>query len=441
MLLVLATTGWADRIVRKDGVVLTGRIVSQTDALVTIETDKYGGKTTISVPMSEIESIERGKDGSPSKPPVKPPDPPRPKGPTYCVFPLTGQLGIEITAAPLATALNQARMRKVDYVVLYFDSSGGLVSEIEPITKVMVQSRDLRIVVLVRRALAASAVTAMACEDIYMEPGGMIGGGVPHTLATSGLPVPITGPLPAATRAMTQWAAKIGKHSELLAEGMLDVNLALSIGKQDGKIYRTHRPGAKPLKLQGQTLAFTATEAVACGLAKGVVDDVALLNAPLSVAAWKKVSVGGAYHIRQKAREAKDHQHRLKRAEAKRAYLAKIAPQLATLDRGLAAVRIEGKKAVAAKEALRQQHEAEIAQVDAEYWRARRDANDYDETNPGYAARLRRRAREIRDDRKESIRIRFQPQVATADAEINRLLAEKRALETEKKKLLAATPP
>ena len=57
------------------------------------------------------------------------PAPTKQEGPGYYPLPIIGEIGVEVTGEALDSALKEARRVKPDYVVLIFDTNGGLVSE------------------------------------------------------------------------------------------------------------------------------------------------------------------------------------------------------------------------------------------------------------------------------------------------------------------------
>src|SRR5436305_1678449 len=84
---------------------------SESPTHVTFESDSGGITLRMRVARAQIRSIERQVV----------------EGTGYCVIPLCGAIGDQVTAAALKAALAEARRAGAEYVILQIDSPGGSV--------------------------------------------------------------------------------------------------------------------------------------------------------------------------------------------------------------------------------------------------------------------------------------------------------------------------
>src|SRR5689334_18843865 len=99
----------ADTVETNDGKTLSGKIVDQTAAGVTVEIRTEGMTFRRKVPMARVKQITR--DAA--------------EGPGYCAVPLIGDVGTDITGDALTRALSEARKANPKFIVLVVDSGGG----------------------------------------------------------------------------------------------------------------------------------------------------------------------------------------------------------------------------------------------------------------------------------------------------------------------------
>jgi ATP-dependent protease ClpP protease subunit len=300
-LFALCSVAGGDILKTRDGRSFEGLIVSEEGGQVVFEAHKYGSKIIVRVRRSNVASLEKREFTAPAaKPPQLqasekssvedlPPEPPAPpveqhEGKVYCVIPLFGDVGKEVSAEVLQKSLADAVARKATVVVLHVDSNGGLVQEVEGLVKAIREHRDqVRIVAVIRRALSAAAITAMACPEIYMEPSSMIGAATAFRMTPRGTPMAIQEKMQSVWRAMARSSAETGGHNPLLAEAMIDAALELHATRTDGAPVVEEGSGGETVSRRGRLLTLTSAEAVSCGLADGVIDELDALGAALEI--------------------------------------------------------------------------------------------------------------------------------------------------------------
>ncbi|MCX5682311.1 MAG: hypothetical protein NT049_01325, partial [Planctomycetota bacterium] len=195
----------------------------------------------------------------------------------YMVIPIKGHIG-ENFPSSAKTYLDRATKLNVTVIVLDIDTPGGLVVEAEQTVDLMIQNKNFRFVALVRSALSAGAMLALACNEIYMTDTATIGAAVSYRRDADGsivrLPPDVDEKFQSAWRAVCRKAADHGGHDSLLAEAMADRSFALTMRKAGDRIVLERDGTGDVLKANGKILTLTAREAVACGLAKGIAEDI-----------------------------------------------------------------------------------------------------------------------------------------------------------------------
>lgn len=223
-------------------------------------------------------------NGEPKPPPVV-----KHAGPTYYLAPLRGEVGTSMLAANLEKVLADAATRSPTVVVLQMDSPGGSVAEVERLVDAIQKyKKQMRIVVWVHKAISAAAITSFSVDDIYMKKGSVFGAATAFRVTRQGTAEEIEEKMQSAWRAMGRSAAELGNHPSVLAEGMIDASIGIYLKREGGKpvLSAQESPGASVVKRPGKLLTLTASEAVDCGLAKAMVDDLDSLGKALGFAGW-----------------------------------------------------------------------------------------------------------------------------------------------------------
>lgn len=154
----------------------------------------------------------------------------------------------------LRRAFREAQEAKVKAVIIDMQTPGGGLKETEEIITLIRACRNKGIPVYTfvnPSAISAGAITAMACEAIYMTPGATIGDAMPIIMTQEG-PQEVTGGLRekifSPTLAMVRALAQENGYSEEMAQSMVDPDYEFVIGDQ-------------VLCEEGKLLTLTAEEA------------------------------------------------------------------------------------------------------------------------------------------------------------------------------------
>jgi len=466
-ILVVSQVALADTLKKRNGTVLQGRIVSETDDHVVFEWTQFG-KCIVKVPREEIIQLTRGHYDpnltSVPKPKIdpgtgtgtdKPADNPKPAGkPTgkvlrFCYIPVVGEIGVEVKAEDFEVVARNVLTYKAETLVLYIDSPGGSTTHTRKILAKLARLKGVRLVALVKRAHSTAAVIAMACPDIYMVADATIGDVTPFKGKKATKPAAFPSPAAAAFRT----AAQNAKHSPLILKGMMDKDVELAI--PPGKPGVVLGAGGKSLTAKGSVMTLTSTEAVQCGLARGTAADLAAIQKILGPDRWWYMAWAGGQTF-MKTRAAKN-----RLAFRQGEYRESIAPQLAALDSQIKNMEDEAARLVSESNRLKDAYARERKEILADYDRRVRHAEDqYYRDLPNYRlkvsapdyyyreARDARRARDTRLDDAEDDRDRllgkldgkYRGQFADIDARYKRLDSEARKVRKSKKKLLDAGP-
>ena len=397
MLIVVPATALADKVVKTDGTVYEGKILEERTSWIIMEVHKGEAKFTIPIPRVQVKSIVHGQGQKARTQPAEPAA--KPVGPGYYPLPIQGQIGIDVRADFLAEALKEVRAKKPDYVVLYFDSPGGSVQEMNRLLTVLEQARkELRIVALVRRALSTAAVLAMACPEIYITPAGQIGRAAGPAPDEQGQLVPLTSAEQQEVRRRLLEVARQVGHPELVAQAMADPKVEMCIRVQDGKPGAFKGRGGRVICTNEELLLLTGRDAVDAALAKGIGDDVASLHKDMGLKGWHVVRGGGWYLMMRRGREYRRKLEQARRKARRDAYMASIAPRLEEIQRQLKDVKAKGREAE------------------------------------------RRKAKLRRDRRLEELKRQNKPEADRIRREIKNWLRERRRLIEEREKLLKGVP-
>lgn len=314
VLVCLTVSAVADTLVTVDGKNFKGRLVSRDRSEVVFEVHKYGAKMTRSFPASQVKSVTEGDESEeaaepePEKP-EKSPDgegaeelalgelPPEPEappkapqeGPTYYLIRLQGMIGRDIVPRVLRKSLADAVKRGPTAVVLEIDSDGGYVKGVEPLVDVVRDySGKVRIVVYVKKAMSAAAITSFSAKEIYFAPSGLFGAATAYQLTPQGTGQAVEEKMQSVWRAVARSAAETGGHSPLLAAAMIDKRMDLHARKTEGKVVIEEGKGEKMITQKGRLLTLTAGEAEACGLSSGTVDGLDALGKQLGYSGWRQ---------------------------------------------------------------------------------------------------------------------------------------------------------
>ena len=176
-------------------------------------------------------------------------------------------------------------------MVLDIDSPGGQVDEKAKIVDLLGQQTKYTTVAHEKRAMSASAIIALTCKTIVMEPQGSIGAAVPWKFGPDGTAKDVEAKFLSAYRAVAKGAAEYGHHNPLLAEGMMDMDLILSAIHQNNMVtvVEGQPEDSRLLKKAKQILCLSTLEAEGCGLAAGSCANPRDLQKVLGLNDWSPV--------------------------------------------------------------------------------------------------------------------------------------------------------
>lgn len=439
VILVVVSAGicHADTVVTTDGRILQGRIESQRPDGTVFMKLQYG---RVVVPRARIASIELGRTPTVAAKPQRTTALPELKlaaaGPAYYMLPIVGEIGVEVKAEFLKKALALARSRS-HILVLYIDSSGGSVAETEKIVSVLSKVKDVRTMAYVRSAMSAAAVVAMACQDICMDPEATIGGAVPYTVGPAGTPKDVGEKFKSAMRAQCRIAAELGGHSPLIMEGMVDPAIALVVKTVNGTPQVALGSGGTVLKASGKVLTLTAKEAVACGLAKGIVEDPDDACRMLGLQTWQRVKWGGWLQMTIAAKTARS---RLTVKTRREEFQKKVGPQLEKIEDAMVKIRSDIKVILATKAMIDRQYDVQISVINAKYRETLKRARRKSAYSAYESAELKDSALGTRTSELHSRFSGYQSRMLAIQTKVNTLKAQYDLLSRQKRKLMAGAP-
>jgi membrane-bound serine protease (ClpP class) len=416
---------FADTLRKTDGRILEGKVISETADGVVFEISSAGMTLRQRIPRGEIGQLTR---------PVR-------EGPGYCVIPLAGEFGREITADAFNRALAEAKRAGAKIVILAIDSGGGGVWEKEKVLAAMGKARELEFVAHVKRAISAAAIVALACPTIVMEPEASIGATVIFKVGPDGTPELVEEKWQSALRAYDRAAATMGKRSDLWVRGMTEMEIELWSVEEEGVLRLTEeavKAGGKLVKPKGRILTLTAAEAQAFGLSRGTTAEVGGIRPLLGLSAWHdagdapgSIMVAAARAARQQAAkrdaEAARFKDRLKYMDGVRGDLSRIDTRLRELD-------AQTRAAMDRMDRLKAEAEAELAAIKGELEAAIAQAKR--ENSALNAAKARAAARH----KAEQVRRKYEPLMEAARQEGHIAVTESLKLHEKRNELLAGVP-
>ena len=180
---LFASTVDADVIRLTDGRRFEGKILSQDDRKVRIDTMIGRVRATLNFDASEIASIEDTKLPTgfyePTKPAPRISDPRkfRENQTLYLEVPVIGAFGKQVFADGLARTLSYARRHKIQHVVFFVESSGGNLDEAREMYDLLKNyKKSLTYHAIVRNCLGDALAVPFWCDTLHLLPGARIGG-------------------------------------------------------------------------------------------------------------------------------------------------------------------------------------------------------------------------------------------------------------------------
>ena len=300
VLVIVAAVLWgsavasADKLTFQNGGEITGRIVSEGQEKVVIDT-RYG---RLSFPREQIVSITYQKLPPEQQAPTLPDAVEAPSGVAksgspggYYEIAVRGVIGSHVRSSLFKACLQEARRLGAHTVVLRINSPGGSVAEVEQMISAVADNGDLRFVAVCEgQVLSAAAILALSCRDIFVSRDACIGAATPYKTTGGGLPAPLQEKFLSAWRATCRTAAELGKHQPILAEAMVDPRVELYVTTENGRPVVRPGRGGQQLTTDGKLLTLTSSEAIRCGLARGRFVGVEQLGSLLKEKPWKPLN-------------------------------------------------------------------------------------------------------------------------------------------------------
>lgn len=151
-------------------------------------------------------------------------------------------------------ALEEAREKEADYLLIDMDTYGGAVNDADDIRAMMLEFEKPVFVFINKNAASAGALISIACDSIYMQKGANIGAA---TVVNGGDGSKAPDKYQSYMRSMMRSTAEANGRDPQIAEAMVDENLEV-----------------EGISNAGQVITFTAEEAIEYGFCEGLADDV-----------------------------------------------------------------------------------------------------------------------------------------------------------------------
>ncbi len=177
-----------DKITKKDGEVLEGKITKEVEGWVWFTRVQGGVETEVILNPKDIDKIERAHStpaakGEPETAPAKNENKSEGKArvhsgvPRAAVITLEGMVGVQFAAKPLEDIIPLLEEDGVSIVVLKINSGGGYLHEIQFLSDLIhLKYKDkFRTVAWIESAISAAAMSAHSLEEIYFLPKGNYG--------------------------------------------------------------------------------------------------------------------------------------------------------------------------------------------------------------------------------------------------------------------------
>lgn len=194
-LLLTPVSAMADTLYLKDGRVLEGTVEREEEGFVFFVIEVGGIRDSRLFPREEILRIERDKDtpgaNTPAKPETKPGSDPSARqkaidaGAIKIAFitlgdPPNDMVGPFMNADALEESIELLEDDEPDIVVLWINSGGGALFEVQPLSDVIEKTikPKYRVVAWIESAISAAAMTATTCEEMYFMSRGNYGAAV-----------------------------------------------------------------------------------------------------------------------------------------------------------------------------------------------------------------------------------------------------------------------
>ncbi len=216
------------------------------------------------------------------------------------VIPMRGGVGQTFRQDKLEEAIEASREFKPDVIVLEIDSPGGALSEVLKLRDYISKVRDeVRIVVWVKSAISAAAMTSMMCREIYFMKEGHMGAATAWYNDGSGEKAVTGQALEELIKEACDWSQRAGYHPFVI-QCMIDPKYVLTAdveqlpdGERRVTFYDHYKDGAEVICREGEILTLTASQAERYNISLGTVDDKQEFARMLNLSGWVEVSDAG----------------------------------------------------------------------------------------------------------------------------------------------------
>jgi len=298
----------------KDGRVLEGEIVRETDTFLFIRVMIGGvGKDELvlrsnidrieaaeapaTAPGDEMDELDRdaeSEDAAASR-----------DGAVRVAFiTLEEMVGPFMFAPALSDSVEALEDDDVDVVILRFNSGGGALAEIEPLIEVIEDEikPEYRVAAWIESAISAAAMTASICEEIYFMSEGNLGAATGFRQGGSGAESIAGRELEEVLRLM-EGVSERGQKNPLVMRAM-QVPTELSVDfTSDGRVvWRNDLEGEHIVATENDILTFDSQTAVKYQYARGVANSKDELMRQMGYSDWVEVGFD-ADEIQQRHRE------------------------------------------------------------------------------------------------------------------------------------------
>jgi membrane-bound serine protease (ClpP class) len=158
------------------------------------------------------------------------------------------------TTRYVTLALENAEKIKADYIIIEMDSYGGILTDSKDVVDLILDVKIPIWVFINKDAASAGALISIACDSIYMAPGGNIGAA---TVVSGGTGEAAPDKYQSYMRSIMRSTAEENGRDPRIAEGMVDENVVIDSIKQAGKV-----------------ITFTTAEAIEHGYCEAKVESI-----------------------------------------------------------------------------------------------------------------------------------------------------------------------
>lgn len=212
---------------------------------------------------------------------------------SYLAVPLKGKIGEEVTAPGVRDALKFARESKIEHVLLYFETPGGVVADGLAIAKVIHEKPDgVKVHAVVEEAYSAAMWPLVECDAVWVVPSGRMGAAVAFKIN------PDTGSAEVDRKLIAALATRLGAVAEAhgmpsaLFKAMVDMQAEVWVLREEGKNARISGEAPEDAERKAtlfddrdSVVALDATQSVEFGLAR---------RAPGEIRSWDDVAIDKA---------------------------------------------------------------------------------------------------------------------------------------------------